>query len=50
LTLGILGEYLGQVLEETKARPLYLVAEAQVPSLAAKRALNQDLTTPPPPR
>jgi dolichol-phosphate mannosyltransferase len=33
LTLGILGEYLGQVLEETKRRPLYLVAEEHVPSL-----------------
>jgi hypothetical protein len=26
------------------------VAEAQLPSLASNRALNQDLTTPPPPR
>jgi len=34
LTLGILGEYLGQVLEETKGRPLYLVSEEHVPHLA----------------
>jgi len=31
LTLGVLGEYLGQVLEETKRRPLYLVAEEHLP-------------------
>jgi glycosyltransferase involved in cell wall biosynthesis len=31
LTLGVIGEYLGQVLEETKRRPLYLVAQAQLP-------------------
>lgn len=40
LTLGILGEYLGQVLEETKGRPLYLVAESYLPPLRP---------TPPPP-
>lgn len=33
LTLGVLGEYLGQVLEETKRRPLYLIAEQSMPSL-----------------
>jgi hypothetical protein len=33
LTLGVLGEYLGQVLEETKHRPLYLVAETYLPPL-----------------
>jgi glycosyltransferase involved in cell wall biosynthesis len=32
LTLGVLGEYLGQVLEEGKRRPLYLIAEAQLPA------------------
>lgn len=31
--LGLVGEYLGQVLMETKARPLYLVREAKVPPL-----------------
>jgi hypothetical protein len=35
LTLGVLGEYLGQVLEETKRRPLYLVSEQHLPELAA---------------
>jgi glycosyltransferase involved in cell wall biosynthesis len=35
-TLGLLGEYLGQVLEETKRRPLYLVAEEHVPELTAQ--------------
>jgi dolichol-phosphate mannosyltransferase len=33
LTLGVLGEYLGQVLEEAKRRPLYLVAESYMPAL-----------------
>ena len=35
LTLGVLGEYLGQVLEETKQRPLYLIADQELPPLAA---------------
>jgi dolichol-phosphate mannosyltransferase len=35
LTLGVLGEYLGQVLDETKRRPLYLVAEQSIPPLGA---------------
>jgi glycosyltransferase involved in cell wall biosynthesis len=40
LTLGVLGEYLGQVLEESKRRPLYLVAEEHVPKLD-ERAVDQ---------
>lgn len=32
LTLGVLGEYLGQVLDESKRRPLYLIAEARLPA------------------
>jgi hypothetical protein len=31
LTLGVIGEYLGQVLEESKGRPLYVLADAQLP-------------------
>lgn len=31
--LGLIGEYLGQVLMETKARPLYLVRERTIPPL-----------------
>lgn len=31
LTLGVIGEYLGQVLEESKRRPLYLLADASLP-------------------
>ncbi|MCB9727460.1 MAG: glycosyltransferase family 2 protein [Deltaproteobacteria bacterium] len=34
LTLGVVGEYLGQVLDEVKARPLYLVADQHLPPLA----------------
>lgn len=30
LTMGLFGEYLGQVLEETKRRPLYVVAESNL--------------------
>ncbi len=33
LTLGVLGEYLGQVLEESKRRPLYLLADTHLPAL-----------------
>jgi len=36
LTLGILGEYLAQVLEETKRRPLYLVSEQHMPPLSTQ--------------
>ncbi|MET0389954.1 MAG: glycosyltransferase family 2 protein [Polyangiales bacterium] len=42
LTLGVLGEYLGQVLEETKRRPLYLVAEQQLPPLSAASTTSAD--------
>jgi polyisoprenyl-phosphate glycosyltransferase len=31
LTLGVMGEYLGQVLEESKRRPLYVIADARLP-------------------
>jgi polyisoprenyl-phosphate glycosyltransferase len=31
LTLGVIGEYLGQVLEESKRRPLYVIADARLP-------------------
>jgi hypothetical protein len=34
--LGLLGEYLGQVLAETKGRPLYLIRGMKVPPLHAR--------------
>jgi hypothetical protein len=34
MTLGVIGEYLGRIFNETKHRPLYLV-EQYVPSLAS---------------
>jgi hypothetical protein len=34
LTLGVVGEYLGQVLEESKRRPLYVLAETRMPASA----------------
>jgi glycosyltransferase involved in cell wall biosynthesis len=47
LTLGVLGEYLGQVLEETKRRPLYLVAEQHLPTNAARDSENDALKSRP---
>jgi glycosyltransferase involved in cell wall biosynthesis len=43
ITLGVIGEYLGRVFNETKHRPLYLVARfepSEVPALAAAGALG----------
>lgn len=42
--LGMIGEYLGQVLMETKARPLYLISAMKVPPL---HALDQRLPSVP---
>jgi dolichol-phosphate mannosyltransferase len=36
LTMGLFGEYLGQVLDETKRRPLYVVAETSLGEGAAE--------------
>lgn len=38
LTLGVIGEYIGRIFDETKGRPLYLVAEALIGSEAQERA------------
>lgn len=37
VTLGVVGEYVGQVLEEAKARPLYLVSEQRLPQQVSSR-------------
>ncbi len=38
VTLGVIGEYLGQVLEESKRRPLYIVADDRIPARAGAPA------------
>jgi dolichol-phosphate mannosyltransferase len=38
LTLGLFGEYLGQVLAETKHRPLYVVADTSLAARGERRA------------
>ena len=35
LGLGVIGEYLGRVFMETKGRPLYVVAESNLPGEAS---------------
>lgn len=38
LTLGVIGEYLGQALDESKRRPLYLLADAKLPEIETAAA------------
>jgi glycosyltransferase involved in cell wall biosynthesis len=42
LTLGVIGEYLGQVLDETKHRPLYLVAEQHLRPRPTSSSVDTD--------
>ena len=44
LFLGLLGEYLGQVLSETKHRPLYVVREQLLPELGATGVSEPQVT------
>lgn len=49
LGLGILGEYLGRLFIESKRRPLYLVAQQDLPRTAADRPAADELPTQPTP-
>jgi glycosyltransferase involved in cell wall biosynthesis len=50
LTLGVIGEYLGRVFNETKQRPLYLV-EAHLPARVTQETdLQETLRSPQPVR
>jgi hypothetical protein len=41
ITLGVIGEYLGRVFNETKRRPLYLVERYMASSIAAGSAVRR---------
>jgi dolichol-phosphate mannosyltransferase len=40
LAIGVLGEYVAQVLEESRRRPLYVIADSQVPSYIEDAAVR----------
>lgn len=48
VTLGVIGEYLGQVLDESKRRPLYLVADTNIPGLGPGAGDPDRAGAPPP--
>jgi glycosyltransferase involved in cell wall biosynthesis len=43
-TIGILGEYVGRISDETKGRPLYLVRDRKIADTAATRAAKEPPT------
>lgn len=47
MALGLIGEYLGRLFEESKSRPLYLLEDARLPSPAPTTTSGTAATTPP---
>jgi polyisoprenyl-phosphate glycosyltransferase len=45
IMIGIVGEYIGKILSELKARPIYFVAEHSLKKAEADKALSESQRT-----